>query len=256
MTGNSALSAPTAVIAEDEPVLRAQLEELLGAVWPELKVVAAAEDGLQAARALERHRPNVLFLDIQMPGLTGLEIAKHASGRCHVVFVTAYDRYAVAAFEEGAVDYVMKPLGAARLATACDRVKKRLPTGPVNLEGLLEMLAKRAGQTPSYLRWINASQGTEVHLITVDEICYFRSDTKYTRAVTASNECLIRKSLKELLDELDPSMFWQIHRSTIVNVSAIAAVSRDFAGHLIVKLKSRKETLPVSQPFAHLFRQM
>lgn len=250
------MSAPTAVVAEDEPVLRAQLKELLGAVWPELNVVAAAEDGLQAMRALERHNPDVLFLDIQMPGLTGLEIAKHASGRYHVVFVTAYDQYAVAAFEEGAVDYVMKPLSAARLATACSRVKKRLSTAPVNLESLLAMLAKRMAQTHRYLRWINASQGAEVRLITVDEICYFQSDTKYTRAVTANHESLIRKSLRELLNELDPSLFWQIHRSTIVNVNAIAAVSRDLTGHLTLKLKNRKETLPVSQPFAHLFRQM
>jgi len=246
----------TGVIAEDEPVLRAQLKELLGDVWPELDVVAAAEDGLRAMRALERHHPDVLFLDIEMAGLTGLEIAKHASGRCHVVFVTAYDHYAVAAFEEGAVDYVMKPLNAARLATACDRVKKRLPAAPVNLDGLLEMLAKRTAQAHPYLRWINASQGADVRLVTVDEICYFHSDTKYTRAVTANNEALIRKSLKELLEELDPALFWQIHRSTIVNVNAIAGVSRDFAGHLIVKLKNRKETLPVSQPFAHRFRQM
>jgi DNA-binding LytR/AlgR family response regulator len=250
------MSAPTAVIAEDEPILRAQLKELLGAVWPELNVVAAAEDGVQAMRALERHNPDVLFLDIQMPGLTGLEIAKHASGRYHVVFVTAYDQYAVAAFEEGAVDYVMKPLNAARLATACSRVKKRLSTAPVNLESLLEMLAKHTAKAHPYLRWINASQGAEIRLITIDEICYFQSDTKYTRAVTANSECLIRKSLKQLLDELDPSLFRQIHRSTIVNVNAIAAVSRDLAGHLIIKLKNRRETLPVSQPFAHLFRQM
>lgn len=246
----------TAVIAEDEPVLRAQLKELLGAVWPELEVVAAAEDGLQARQALEQHHPDVLFLDIQMPGLTGLELAKQASGRCHVVFVTAYDQYAVAAFEEGAVDYVMKPLSAARLATACGRVKKRLTTAPADLDRLLGMLAQRAAQAQPYLRWINASQGTEVRLITVDEICYFQSDTKYTRAVTASSESLIRKPLKELLEELDPSSFWQIHRSTVVNVNAIAGVSRDFGGHLFVKLKARKETLPVSQPFAHLFRQM
>ncbi len=250
------MSAPTAVIAEDEPILRAQLQELLGSVWPELNVVAAAGDGLQAMRALERHHPDVLFLDIQMPGLTGLEIARRASGRYHVVFVTAYDQFAVAAFHEGAVDYVMKPLNAARLATACDRVKKRLPTAPASLERLMEMLAKRVAQARPYLRWINASQGAEVRLITIDEICYFQSDNKYTRAVTSSNECLIRKSLKELLDELDPSLFWQIHRSTIVNVNAIAVVSRDIAGHLILKLRNRKETLPVSQPFAHLFRQM
>jgi DNA-binding LytR/AlgR family response regulator len=246
----------TAVIAEDEPVLRAQLEELLGEVWPELDVLACAEDGLQAGLALERHNPIVLFLDIQMPGLTGLEVARQASGRCHVVFVTAYDQYAVAAFEEGAVDYVMKPLSAARLATACGRVKKRLSSAPADLDRLLGMLAQRAAQAQRYLRWINASQGADVRLITVDEICYFQSDTKYTRAVTAGSESLIRKSLKELLEELDPSSFWQIHRSTVVNVNAIAGVSRDFAGHLFVKLKARKETLPVSQPFAHLFRQM
>jgi DNA-binding LytR/AlgR family response regulator len=246
----------TAVIAEDEPVLRAQLEELLGEVWPELEVLGCAEDGLQAALALERHNPTVLFLDIQMPGLTGLEVARQASGRCHVVFVTAYDQYAVAAFEEGAVDYVMKPLSAARLATACGRVKKRLSSAPADLDRLLGMLAQRAAQAQRYLRWINASQGADVRLITVDEICYFQSDTKYTRAVTAGSESLIRKSLKELLEELDPSSFWQIHRSTVVNVNAIAGVSRDFAGHLFVKLKARKETLAVSQPFAHLFRQM
>jgi DNA-binding LytR/AlgR family response regulator len=246
----------TAVIAEDEPVLRAQLEELLGEVWPELEVLACAEDGLQAALALEGHNPTVLFLDIQMPGLTGLEVARQASGRCHVVFVTAYDQYAVAAFEEGAVDYVMKPLSAARLATACGRVKKRLSSAPADLDRLLGMLAQRAAQAQRYLRWINASQGADVRLITVDEICYFQSDTKYTRAVTPDSESLIRKSLKELLDELDPSSFWQIHRSTVVNVNAIAGVSRDFAGHLFVKLKARKETLAVSQPFAHLFRQM
>jgi DNA-binding LytR/AlgR family response regulator len=245
---------PTAVVAEDEPILRAQLTDLLSTVWPELDIVAAAEDGLQAIRALEQHHPDVLFLDILMPGLTGLEVARQASGRCHVVFVTAYDQFAVAAFEEGAADYVMKPLTAARLATACGRVNKRLSSAPANLERLLETLA--TAQVRPYLRWINVSHGTDVRLITVDEICYFQSDTKYTRAVTAEAESLIRKSLKELLDELDPALFWQIHRSTIVNVNAIASLSRDFRGHLIVKLKKRHETLPVSQPFAHLFREM
>jgi DNA-binding LytR/AlgR family response regulator len=250
------MSAATAVIAEDEPVLRARLEELLGAAWPELKVVAAAADGAEAVCALERHKPDVLFLDIQMPGLSGLEVAKRASGRQHVVFVTAYDQYAVAAFEAGAVDYVVKPLQPARLATACKRVKERLRTTPLSLENLLEILARRGAQAQPYLRWINASQGAEVRLITVDEICYFQSDTKYTRAVTADRQCLIRKSLKELLDELDPALFWQIHRSTIVNANAIASVSRDLAGRLMVNLKGRKEKLPVSQPFAYRFRQM
>jgi len=247
---------PSAVIAEDEPVLRAQLRDLLQTVWPELHIAAATEDGQQALIAIKQHQPDVLFLDIQMPGLTGLEVARQASGRCHVVFVTAYDQYAVAAFEAGAVDYVMKPLSAERLATACERIKKRLSTAPTQLENLLEVLSQRAAQVQPHLRWVNASVGNEVKLITVDEICYFQSDTKYTRVVTAQGESLIRKSLKELLEELDPASFWQIHRSTIVNVNSIASVSRDFAGHVLVKLKQRKETLPVSQPFAHLFAQM
>ncbi|MEN3353817.1 MAG: hypothetical protein V7640_1975 [Betaproteobacteria bacterium] len=250
------MSAPTAVIAEDEPVLRTQLKELLKAAWPELAVVAEAEDGFQAMQALKQHDPDVLFLDIQMPGLSGLEVARHASGRHHVVFVTAYDQYAVAAFEEGAVDYLMKPLTAGRLTMACERVKARLSSTPSNLDTLLDALATRVAQTSPYLRWINASLGADVKLITVDEVSYFQSDTKYTRVVTDGGESLIRKSLKELSNELDPTQFWQIHRSTIVNVNTIAGVSRELSGRLIVKLKNRNETLAVSQQFAHRFRQM
>ncbi|MEO8717515.1 MAG: LytTR family DNA-binding domain-containing protein [Burkholderiales bacterium] len=249
------MRAPTAILAEDEPVLRTQLQDLLGDVWPELQIVAIAQDGVQAIEALEQHAPDLLFLDIEMPGLTGLDVARRASNRVHVVFVTAYQQHAVAAFEEGAVDYVMKPLSAERLATACDRAKSRLSATPANLENLLRALAGMSPQKP-YLRWINASMGTDVKLITVDEVRYFQSDTKYTRVVTAGAESLIRKSLKELVEELDPALFWQIHRSTIVNVGAIAGVSRDFGGHLVVRLKDRKETLAVSEPFAHLFRQM
>jgi DNA-binding LytR/AlgR family response regulator len=248
--------SPTALIAEDEPVLRSQLKEFLAAVWPDLHVVAAVEDGQLALQAIERHQPDVLFLDIEMPGVGGIEIAKRVAGRCHAVFVTAYDQYAVAAFEEEAADYVMKPLSSERLAIACERVKRRLATVPVRLDGLLEFLARRTAQGQSYLRWINASEGSDVRLLTVDEICYFQSDAKYTRAVTLGRDFFIRKSLKELLDELDPSLFWQIHRGTIVNANAIAAVSRDFAGHMFVKLKTRNETLAISQPFAHRFRQM
>jgi DNA-binding LytR/AlgR family response regulator len=191
-----------------------------------------------------------------MPGRSGLEVARLASGRQHVVFLTAYDQYAVAAFDEGAVDYLMKPVTAGRLATACERVKARLSTAPSNLDGLLDALARRAAQKSPYLRWINASLGAEVKLITVDEVCYFQSDTKYTRVVTGNDESLIRKSLKDLSNELDPAQFWQIHRSTIVNANTIAAVSRELSGRLVVKLKNRKETLPVSQQFAHRFRQM
>ena len=247
---------PIAVIAEDEPVLRGQLKELLCSVWPELAVAAAAEDGFQAMHALREHAPDVLFLDIQMPGPTGLEVARHASGRHHVVFITAYDQYAVAAFEQGAVDYVMKPLSAERLAIACERVRARLSSTPSNLDGLLDALAKRAAQASPYLRWINASLGADVKLITVDEVCYFQSDTKYTRVVTGEGESLIRKPLKELSNELDPAQFWQIHRSTIVNVNAIAGVSRELSGRYTVKLKNRTDSLPVSQQFAHRFRQM
>jgi DNA-binding LytR/AlgR family response regulator len=247
---------PRAIIAEDEPLLRAELRELLIEVWPELDVVASTEDGLQAIRALEQHNPDVLFLDIEMPGVSGLEVAHHASGRCHIVFVTAYDQYAVAAFEQGAVDYVMKPFSAARLATAVGRVKQRLKSTPANLDNLLKQLAERVAKVRPWLRWINASQGASVRLITVNEICYFQSDSKYTRAVTADSVALIRKSLKELREELDPTTFWQVHRSMIVNINEVASVTHDFRGHLVLKLKRRPETLPVSEPYEYLFRQM
>ena len=245
-----------AVIAEDESVLREQLRELLAAAWPGLEIAALAEDGLQAVRALERHKPDVVFLDIHMPEASGLEVARYASGRCHVVFVTAYDQYAVAAFEEGAVDYVMKPLSIARIAMAVQRVKQRLRTPPADLGGLLTHLAEAPARKGLYLRWINASRGDDVQLITAEEIRYFQSDMKYTRVVAARREGLIRKSIKELVDELDPARFWQVHRSTIVNLDAVESVSRDLHGHVVLRLKDRKEVLQVSQPYAHLFRQM
>jgi DNA-binding LytR/AlgR family response regulator len=245
-----------AVIAEDEPVLRAGLKRVLAAVWPELDIVAMASDGLQAAQLLAKHNPDVLFLDIQMPGCSGLEVARAASGRCHVVFVTGYDQYAVSAFEHGAVDYVMKPVSAARLAAACSRVRERLVSMPINLDALVARLAEAVAQKRTYMRWINVESGPNVRLVTVEEICYFHADTKYTRLVTAERESLIRLSLKELLNVLDPAEFWQIHRSAIVNVNAIAEVSRDARGHPTLRLKHRDEALQVSQPFAHLFRQM
>jgi DNA-binding LytR/AlgR family response regulator len=249
------MRAPRALIAEDETVLREELCSHLRQLWPELNIVAQAASGIEALQGLDEHPPDVVFLDIQMPGLTGLEVARQADGRCHVVFVTAYDAFAVAAFEQGAVDYVLKPYDAARLATTVRRVKQRLHEVPPPLDGLLRELA--GAQPPrEHLRWINASTGTEVKLITVDEVCYFQSDTKYTRVVTASGEALIRRSLKELQEQLDPSCFWQIHRSTIVNANAIAGVSRDFRGHISVKLKARTEKLPVSEGHEHLFRQM
>ncbi len=245
-----------AILAEDEPVLRSGLQRLLADVWPELDIVAMATDGLQAGQLLAQHRPDVLFLDIQMPGCSGLEVAKSASGRCHVVFVTGYDQHAVAAFEQGAVDYLIKPITAARLAIACGRVRERLATAPANLDSLVAKLTDAIANKRTYLRWINVEYGPNVRLVTVEEICYFQADMKYTRLVTADRESLIRMSLKELHDVLDPAEFWQIHRSTIVNVNAIAEVSRDVGGNPLLHLKSRGETLQVSQPFAHLFRQM
>jgi DNA-binding LytR/AlgR family response regulator len=249
------MNAPTALIAEDETVLREELRADLQMLWPELRVVAMAGSGVEALQLLDEHHPDVVFLDIEMPGLTGLEVARQAGASCHVVFVTAYDAHAVAAFEQGAVDYVLKPYDRARLATAVRRVRQRLHEAPPPLEGLLRELA--AAHPPhDYLRWINASQGQEVRLITVDEVCYFQADTKYTRVVTAEGEALIRRTLKELQEQLDPNCFWLIHRSTIVNANAIAGVSRDFRGHVSVKLKARHEKLPVSEGHEHLFRQM
>jgi DNA-binding LytR/AlgR family response regulator len=244
------------VIAEDEAVLRRELRDTLAKLWPELDICAEAEDGIEALRALNEHAPDILFLDIQMPGMSGLDVAKQASGRCHIAFVTAYDRYAVAAFEQGAVDYVMKPFSPARLATTVARLKQKVAGTPANLDGLLRALADAAGSAKEYLRWITASQGDELRLITVEEISYFQADNKYTLVVTAQQNSLIRRPIKELIDELDPQVFWQIHRGTLVNVNAIAGVTRDMGGHLRVKLKERKETLQVSEPYVHLFKSM
>jgi DNA-binding LytR/AlgR family response regulator len=249
--------APTALVAEDEPLLREQLVELLHAAWPELEIVAAVADGAAAIRELGRQVPDALFLDIQMPEASGIDVARRASGRCHVVFVTAYDQFAVAAFEEGAVDYVMKPLTGRRVLTAVQRVKLRMGTAPAPLNGLLDRLGQPLRRQGEHLRWINASLGKDdLQLVTVDEVRYFQSDMKYTRVVAARREGLIRKSIKELALELDPMTFWQIHRATIVNLNAVATVSRDLQGNVVLKLKDRPETLKVSQPYTHLFRQM
>ena len=251
------MTGPTAIVAEDEATLRHQLIEQLGQLWPELAIVGEASDGVQALRLLDEHHPDVLFLDIQMPGATGLEVARQASGRCHVVFVTAYDQHAVAAFDQGAVDYVLKPVAPARLFTAVSRVRQRLGSPPARLESTLAQITSSA-QSPAkqYLRWINASVGQSLKLITVDEVAYFQADNKYTRVVIVDGEALIRKPLKDLVEELDPNQFWQIHRSTLVNATSIAGVARDFRGRMLVKLKTRAETLLVSDSYTHLFRQM
>jgi len=250
------MNRPTAIIAEDEPVLRAELRELLTAQWPELDVRADVGDGPAALRAIDEHEPTVVFLDIEMPGVTGIEVARQASGRCHVVFVTAYDKYAVAAFEQGAVDYVMKPFSDARIAGTVKRLKDRLAAPPADLDGLLKTLATSLAQRKEYLRWITAAQGDTLRLITVDEICYFKADHKYTLVVTPDSEALIRRPLKSLAEEVDPQAFWQIHRSAMVSVKEIAGVNRDLRGHLTVRLKQRRETLPVGENYVHLFKQM
>jgi len=250
------MNATTAVLAEDEPVLREELREMLALQWPELDVVAEAGDGPSALRAVEAHAPAILFLDIEMPGMNGLDVARRVSGKCHVVFVTAYDKYAVAAFEEGAVDYVMKPFSPARLDATIARLRTRLAAPPADLTGLLKSLASSLARRKEYLRWITAAQGDALRLITVDEICYFRADHKYTLVVTPDSEALIRRPLKSLAEEVDPQAFWQIHRSAMVSVKEIAGVNRDFRGHLTVRLKQRNETLPVGENYVHLFKQM
>ena len=251
------MSRHRAVIAEDEANLREELRETLAGIWPDLEICAEAADGVQALRALEQHNPDVVFLDIQMPGMTGLEVARQASGRCHVVFVTAYDNYAVSAFDQGAIDYVMKPLSSARIAQAVRRLRERMDSTPPDIEALLAKLAGRLeGKRRDYLRWVTASQGTETRLVTMEEILYFRSDNKYTVVATADKDCLIRIPIRELVEQLDPATFWQVHRGTLVNVNFIAGVTRDFRGHMALRLKQRGETLPVSDSYTHLFRQM
>jgi DNA-binding LytR/AlgR family response regulator len=249
------MHTPSAVIAEDEGMLREELRKVLADAWPELVVVAEAENGDTALAALERHSPDVMFLDIQMPGLTGLEVAQRASGRAHVVFVTAYDTYAVAAFEAGAVDYVMKPFARERILETVRRLKARIGETPANIERLLRLLAERIAPR-EYMRFITALHGDEIRLITVEEVCYFQADNKYTRVVTAERECLIRRALSDIAAALDPKVFWQIHRGTIVNISAVAGIARELRGHLRVRLKGRKETLSVSERYAHLFTGM
>jgi DNA-binding LytR/AlgR family response regulator len=249
-------SAPTMVLAEDEPLLADELADLLHALWPQLKIVARVGDGVAALNAIEAHQPDVAFLDIHMPLLTGIEVARQIAGRCHVAFITSYDEHALEAFEAGAMDYVLKPPTPARLATTIQRLKTRLQQPPVDLRRALRDLVERAPEAPRYLQWINASRGAAVRLITIEEILYFKSDQKYTLVVTADTEALIKKTIRNLVSELDPTMFWQVHRSTIVNVHAIDSVIRDDRGNLTLRLKQRPEKLPVSEAYNHLFREM
>jgi DNA-binding LytR/AlgR family response regulator len=257
--------APRALIADDEPRLASYLAEKLAAAWPELQVAGIAANGAEALRLIEEHDPDILFLDVRMPGLTGLEVARRAEEGVHIVFVTAYDQYALEAFEHAAVDYLLKPVTDERLAETIRRLRERLnaPAASAELKSTLDALARvlpglagSAGGSPERLAWIRASVGNQVRVIAVDDVSYFQANDKYTSVFTADGEALIRTSLRELSDQLDPQRFWQIHRGTIVNVAHVAATSRDLAGRTLIKLKARPETLLVSRAFAHRFRQM
>ena len=248
---------PTAIIAEDEPILRQQLQGKLAKLWPELEVIAAVEDGAAALEALEDRAPDFMFLDIQMPEMTGVEVARHVGDRSHVVFVTAYDQYAIQAFETGAVDYILKPATDERLAVTIERLKAKLASPPTDLHAVLARLSEQmGGGKREKLQWIKATIGQTLRMIPVADVLFFQSDEKYTRVALADGEALIKTPIRELLDGLDPAVFWQIHRSTLVNVNAIAGVTRDFRGQAHVKIKGKDETLVVSRIYSHLFKQM
>ena len=252
----------TCIVAEDEALLREALVAELKRAWPALRIVAECEDGASAVEALAEHQPDIAFLDIRMPGLTGLEVANaaaDASPRTRIVFVTAYDQYAIDAFERGAIDYLLKPVKPERLDATVARLQAQdtLPDA-ATLAALLDRLGAMpdpAG-SPEPLTWLTASAGRETRLVLVDEVIYFHADQKYTTVVTADGEALLRTPLRELLPRLDPATFKQIHRSTIVNLKAVAGVIRDDSGRGTLRLKNRTETLAVSQPFMALFKQM
>ena len=270
---------PRAVLADDERLMREQLRARLTEAWPELDIVAEAKNGLEAVALVDEHRPDIVFLDIRMPGLTGVDAARQIAQLPpragsddellpEIVFITAYDQYAVEAFEQGAVDYVLKPAERERLQLTAERLRRRLEArhrgeaaperAEQPLQQLLHQLSARLnpGQQAQYLKWIQANVGQTIQMIAVDEVLFFVSDEKYTRVQTAQVEALIRKPIKELVDELDPQLFWQIHRSTLVNVKCIAGVTRDFRGRQIVTVRGHPEKLEVSRSYAGLFKGM
>jgi DNA-binding LytR/AlgR family response regulator len=251
----------TALIADDEQPMREQLRARLAAVWPSLEIVAEAANGVEAVALAQQHQPDIAFLDIRMPGMGGIEAARQLYDRCHIVFVTAYDQYALDAFEQGAMDYLLKPVTGDRLATTRERLCARMAKAPQDIGAQLAQLAlllKQDNSAPqkSYLRWIQAQVGASLRMVSTREILFFQSDEKYTRVQTATAELLIRKTLKELAEELDPDEFWRIHRSTLVRVDAIAEVARDLRGRQMLKVRGYPHELEVSRNHAHLFQQM
>jgi DNA-binding LytR/AlgR family response regulator len=256
---------PTAIIADDERLMRDQLRMRLMEVWPELEIVGEAKNGEEAVALVAQLHPDLTFLDIRMPGTTGMEAARQIGGQSNIVFVTAYDQYAVEAFERGAVDYVLKPPEPERLQVTVARLKEKLAkpkeANAVDVnDSVTQMLSqlaqKMAAPKPAYLQWIQASIGQDLRMIPVEDILFFRSDEKYTCVQTERFEALIRKPVRDLAEELDPSLFWQIHRATLVNVNAIEGVTRDIRGRHLVLIKGKPDKLEVSRSFLHLFKQM
>jgi DNA-binding LytR/AlgR family response regulator len=247
-----------AIIAEDEAPQRAELRSMLAMLWPELQIVAECEDGLEAMEVLEAHQPEIVFLDIRMPGVSGLEVAKAANGRAQIVFTTAYDEYALQAFEHGAIDYLLKPIKRERLEVAIARARERLRQTPPDVSTVIaaleQRLTKRSGGDE--IQWITASIGNTTKMIAIGDVLFFQAQDKYTRVVTAKEEALIRMTLRELTERLNDKLFWQVHRSTVVQVSAIESVLRDEFGKLTLRIKGSKESVPVSSAFNYRFKAM
>jgi DNA-binding LytR/AlgR family response regulator len=244
-----------AIIADDEINLAEDLRRRIFRLWPELEIMAVVHDGVAAQQALLTLKPDIAFLDIQMPGMTGLEVAQAAPPNCRVVFVTAYDEHAVSAFEQAAVDYVLKPASDERLARCVDRLRQNENMDSSALLARLSSLLQ-ASTKPVPLRWIRAQLGQSVRMVAVEEVCYFQSDDKYTTVMTREAELLLRTPIKELIEQLDPAEFWQVHRGTVVNVRQIAAAHHTALGKVTLSLRERKEFLNVSRSYAYLFRQM
>ncbi len=243
----------SAVIADDETTLREYLKHQLQLTWPELKIIGEAENGIQALQLIKQLKPDIAFLDIKMPGLSGLDVAARVQGLCHIVFVTAYDEFAIKAFEMEAIDYLQKPVTKERLKSTVKRIQQRVNSAPDDLNKVLQLLQQKT-TTKTYLNWIRASLKDEVHVIAVDDVLYFQSEDKYTTVVTHQREYIVRTSLKELESELDPDRFWRIHRATLVQVSQIDSSKKDFAGHMTVQMQGKSKPLSVSRSYQHLFR--
>lgn len=250
----------TAIIVDDEPLLRAQVRETLQKIWPELQIVAEAGLGEQAVLLISEHQPDFAFLDIEMPGMNGLDVAAQVKGKTHVVFITAYNQYALDAFDRGAVDYVLKPASESRLQDTVNRLKSRTGTSAINtgLDDVLAQLRNALNQslstTARYVEMVQASLGNQVRMIQVADVLFFQSDAKYTRVVTRDHESLLRKPLKDLIDELNPNVFWQVHRGTVINTKHIAEANRDEDGKVTLHFHGSKETVEVSRTYAHLFK--